>query len=211
MEGVLVAGFVLVSIGVVIVQRVSWRKQRVSWRKRKIRRRLRALPATPIGRVRGGLTKITGRLRTIDKLTAPLSRLNCAAYESWVCHVEEGSNNKWVRREVEVEDFLIDDGTGVARVEGAGAELAITSEDRWFGGPLDDATPERRAFILQHGGWDKFREGVLANGAEVTVVGEAEQELDPTPGATSGYREPPMRWVIRAGKHGLFVSDAPRD
>ncbi|MBI2895377.1 MAG: hypothetical protein HYY06_17615 [Deltaproteobacteria bacterium] len=189
----------------------------------KIKRSLRKLRPTPIGQVREGLVKIAGSVRPLDVLTAPLSGRACAYYEVLVeQRVSSGKSSHWrtIIREVEERDFLVEDGTGRARVEMVAVEAAVTRDGHWSSGTFNDASSELEAFLQRHGqsseGWIfnktlRFREGVLEAGERVAILGWAEREIDPEPGgAGHGFRDAASRVVLRAnGIQALRVSDDP--
>lgn len=192
-------------------------------KEQQIKRALRKLRPTPLGEVRDGLVKVRGTVATLEALQAPLSGRACAYYEVIVeQRVSSGKSSSWrtIIREVEERDFLLEDGTGRARVEMVAVEAAVTKDGHWSSGTLNDATPELEEFLQRHGhasqGWVfnktlRYREGVLEPGEEVAVLGWAEREIDPEPGtAGAGYRDAPTRVVLRAnGASALRVSDDP--
>lgn len=192
-------------------------------KEQKIRRALRNVRPTPIGQVREGLVKISGACRPLNVLRAPLSGRACAYYEVLVEQkVSSGKSSHWrtIIREVEERDFVVEDGTGRARIEMVAIEAAVTRDGHWSSGTFNDASPELEAFLNRHGhgseGWIfnktlRYREGVIEPGEQVAVLGWAEREIDPEPGgAGHGFRDPASRVVLRGnGVQPLRVSDDP--
>jgi hypothetical protein len=192
-------------------------------KEQRIKRALRNLRPTPIRQIASpGLVKVQGIVQTLDTLTAPLSGRPCAYFEVLVEErISSGKSSHWrtVIREVEERDFLIDDGTGRARIEMVAVQAAITKDGHWSSGTFNDATPQLEEFLARHGqrseGWlfnrtMRYREGVIEVGEEVAVVGFAELEIDPEPSTSgAGYRDAPMRPVVRGQLEGLYVSDDP--
>lgn len=168
--------------------------------------------------------KVRGKVATLDVLTAPLSGRSCAYYEVIVEEkVSTGKSSTWrtIIREVEERDFLLDDGTGRARVEMVAVEAAVEKDGHWSSGTLNDATPVLEGFLQRHGfgsvGWLfnktlRYREGVLEPGEEVAVLGWADHEIDPEPTTSgAGYRDAPTRVVVRSSVDvPLRVSDDPK-
>ena len=159
--------------------------------------------------------KITGRIVAIEPLTAPLSGRSCVYFD---CHVTACQEERKVTlvREIDRRDFLVDDGTGIARIEVAQMQAAVNLDGHWMSGGLNDAHPKLGEFLARHGHTTSslafnrglaYREGSFEIGERVSVAGHAEQE--PDPGGTGTYREAPTRWVLRDGGQGLLVSDDP--
>lgn len=210
---------------IVVVVAAIWAVVYYFSKEQKIKRALRALRPSPLSDVREGLVKVSGTVKTLEALTAPLSGRSCAYYEVIVEQkVSSGKNSTWrtIIREVEERDFLVEDGTGRARVEMVAVEAAVTKDGHWSSGTFNDASPELEEFLLRHGhqsqGWVfnktlRYREGVLENGEQVAVLGWADREMDPEPATAAsgaGYRDAPTRVVLRSnGEHELKVSDDP--
>jgi hypothetical protein len=91
--------------------------------------------------------------------------------------------------------FAIDDGTGRALIDPRGAELAIEISERQM--TLGEPTEIQRRLAATHGispGANLFREGILAIGARVSVIGMAVREPDPDGAArATDYRCTPTR------------------
>lgn len=162
----------------------------------------------------GGVAKISGFLvYEGEPLTSPLTGRRCAQYsvdvEQYRSHGKGGSWHTIIQEE-DAQDFLLDDGTGVARVKMAGAQVAVTRDERFRTGAFQDPTPELEAFLARHGRESKgffglnkklrFKEGVLEGGEEVAVCGVGHGEKDP--------ETRKMRLVLEGrGEIPLYVSD----
>lgn len=193
-------------------------------KERRIKRAIGKVQHMPIRQITGGgLVRAQGVVHCLDTLTAPLSGRVCAYFEVIVEEkVTTGKSSRWrtVIREIEERDFLIDDGTGRARIEMVAVRAAVTKDLHWSSGTFTEPTPELERFLQRHGqrgqGWVfnrtlRYREGAIEPGEMVAVVGHAELELDPEPSTSgAGYRDAPMRPVIRgSATEGLLVSDDP--
>ncbi len=173
--GVVFAVFLLASSGAV----ASWwlSDEQVA------RRRLALEPDVPIASLRPGQrVKVTGRLVLEDRLRAPLSRRDCAA---WWLRVEEPQGVEgWrvlVRRSESVPFWLQDAYGDRVRIDAATARFLVNLQPRGSCGILDQADPVQRAVLDEHGlplrtasGFGRtyrFHEGRLDAGARVVVSG----------------------------------------
>lgn len=177
----------------------------------------------------GATVRVTGTLREGPRLLrAPLSGRACAGY--WVqvqSRRSSGKSSHWVDiiSERDTVDFVIDDGSGSARVHTAHVELAIVLDHHQRSGTFDDATSLQEGYLRSYGhkstgmlGFNKtlrYREAVLEPGETVVVVGRARWEDDPELGAAQGpgYRQSAFekRLVLEAPRsEPLRVSDDPR-
>lgn len=162
---------------------------------------------------RTGLVRVEGRAAVADQLLirAPISGAECLFYDC-VVEAASGDSTRQVRREYRGVWFHIDDGTGIALVkfDDAGQSPAVPLE---FDGPPDlscaipldrkaepgaelRAALERTAVIRAGDDVPKHisaREGCIAPGDHVSVVGMASLELDPS---AYGHRGPPRAYVI---------------
>jgi len=181
-----------------------------------------------VGDGRTGLVRLEGRAAVADQplVHAPVSGTECLFYD---CVAEDDSkdSDRQVRREYRGVWFHVDDGTGIAlvRFQDAGQSPAVPVE---FDGPpgVSCAIPldrkaeraelrgalERTAVI--RAGDDiprhlSVREGCIAPGDQVSVVGVASFELDPS---GYGHRGPPRAYVItHAPDQPLVIVRGPLD
>jgi hypothetical protein len=168
---------------------------------------------------------ICGRIGQLDRLlTGPLTGRPCVFYR---CLVQEyrssGKSGHWhtIIEEHDSVDFLVEDRSGVARVEVSGAEPALVLDAHFRSGTFNDARPELEAYLARYGerstgrlGFNKsirYREGVLEPGETVAAMGKARLELDSSPDtARRGYRSRPQRPVLGLTPEGhLLLSDDP--
>jgi hypothetical protein len=188
----------------------------------------RAILSTPRVRLRdateGAVAKVMGRVEYLtDPLTAPFSGRSCAYYLVTVQEYRsQGKSGSWVTiiRESDGVDFLINDGTGKARVVNQLLKVVAVKDATYNSGTFHDAPPHLEAFLNKHGqkstGWLfnkslRYEEAIFEAGERLAVVGQIRFEHDP--GAVpegSGYRETPRRAVIDAPPTGLILaSDDP--
>jgi hypothetical protein len=146
-------------------------------------------------------------------LEAPLAASACVAYSTVVELVHREAATPFARESLAI-DFLLDDGTGRAHVAVAGARIVLSLRSI---SPL----PQRLARFHERSGWTpdgrwRCREGALAAGATVAVVGQARWEPDPAPDAPrpdASYRgsAEPRRLRLATGDLGrVVVTDDPR-
>jgi hypothetical protein len=189
---------------------------------KKARRALRAAPRCAIGEARDGrVEKLTGRISSLaEPLRAPLSGRRCVHY---AVTVEErrsssGGSARWetVLRDTDGADFLLEDGTGRARVVSKAITLLNTPVALYGWATFNYVTPEVRAYLAAHGLErkeafvnDSMRclEAVLVEGTMAAVMGAVSFEVDP---GGMRYREMPRRVVVTApqGK-SILASDDP--
>jgi hypothetical protein len=96
---------------------------RVSWRRRDVRRILRG--ATRIALAEPGARVVRGRIVALKMVEAPVSRRTCVGYD-----VRRGRTGRPTEVERACEDFLIDDGSGRARVLAGDVQLILDSVKR---------------------------------------------------------------------------------
>jgi len=216
----------LVATGFVVFGGLRW----YFGREQRLKRRLRSLPVQPIAETPEGKdVRVAGRLAYVDgnaPLTAPISGRPCAA---WRVVVEEmrgggGNNNskrKWVAvvTESEARDFLLEDSTGRARVDGTLVELVLDFDSRGSTGVFRDASPQLKDFLFWRGIATeglvfnknmRYREGILEAGEKVTVAGSGRWENDPSQRA-GGYREVGRILRVGAMEGGeLLATDDPK-
>jgi hypothetical protein len=188
---------------------------------RRAERALRAAPRTAIGEARAHeIEKLTGRVSSLaEPLQAPLSGRRCVHYV--VIVLEKRSSDgiaRWVTvlRDASGVDFLLEDGTGRARVVNDAITLLNEAVAIYGWATSNKVTPEVRAYLAAHGIErkeaflnDSMRclEAVLEEGTTATVMGAVSFEVDP---GSMRYREMPRRVVVTApqGK-SILASDDP--
>ena len=191
----------------------------------KRRRAIRsALPVAIAEAQAGRVVKLTGRVAYLtEPLLAPLSQRPCAYYLVTVDEYRSsGKSGSWVNiiRDTAGVDFLLEDGTGRARVVNQSMAVVAVSDAKYTSGVLDEPTPELQAYLAKHDktstGWIfnksmRYHEAVFEAGETVAIVGQVGFERDPggVPDGTS-YRSTPQRAVIAAPPGGsLLASDDP--
>jgi len=187
-----------------------------------LRRKIRAVPRQPIGAARSGeIVRITGRVQSVaEPLVAPISLRKCAYYEAIVERGVKGGPDR-IGHELRGHAFLVRDGSGVALVDPRGAAAVITYDvSGEFGRPLTppDELPDEVDALLRRNDVTvsrtksafepviAWREGVLAEGELVTVVGRCQWE----DAEGAGYRgEGEKRLVITApvGEKVMLTDD----
>ncbi len=148
-------------------------------------RLLRTRPS-PIGSCEGGFVALTGRVVPLQTLTSPFAGAPCVLYEHCLEeHVRKGKSASWdtVHDERHFEPFLLDDGTGVARIRADDAELLIRRDVHLRSSSLTADAPELAAYVRACGlptesflGLDRryrLTERFLAPGDEALVLGTA--------------------------------------
>ncbi len=183
-------------------------KRYVFTRRRRWRQHLRRLRRTRIAEARAGTVKLVGHVRVLEHtLVAPLTERRCVAWRTLVKD-QSGEGSSTMIDDRRAFDFLIDDGTGVASIRVAAAELELSYDGYRSSGLLKDAPEHIEAFLARHGKKSttlfglhrtlEYAEGVLEPGEEVVVCGTARWEPDPDPRNAQGYRETPMRLTVDA-------------
>lgn len=183
------AGVALVSFLVAVGVGAAWLDS-----DRKLKRRMRRFPLaakiadTPENtdvRVSGTLT----HAESIAPLSAPFSGLECVA---WRVIVEAGEGKNWheILREEEAVDFVLQDESGRAHVDGTFVSLALHNDARNRRSIFAAPSNELLAFCEARGvetSWRSLRTrvGTLVAGEIVTVCGQSRFEKDPN---SMGYR-----------------------
>ena len=145
----------------------------------------------------GEVAVIVGRVVECERpVQARLSRRMsaCAEYVVEALPMEAAF---WSERERQVgaADFVIADATGEALVMVAGLEVMLIKDSSEWNDP--DSVMRRR-------------EGVVAVGETVAVLGRGNREPEPRPNKMAGYRERPTILVVRSSRQQrLLVSDSP--
>jgi hypothetical protein len=171
----------------------------------------------------GVTIEIAGTIVSGATIEAPLTGRACVHYDLEIVEESRGTGapGLGVRRgyglhitpgrlhEVRGVTFTIEDDTGRALIDPAGAEIHPVAIAREM--TIGDPTVRQRALLVQHhmhARQNRFREGVLAIGDRVAVIGTAVREPDPDGAARAhGYRgDTPTR--LRLGgsaKHPLVI------
>jgi hypothetical protein len=171
----------------------------------------------------GALVKLVGRVRLVGQpMRSPAGGRECVFFDTAIeeeraretpqGHRDEG----WceIGRETKAIDFLLEDETGCAFVRAA-AWLVVPSIRTVAvdASPRDGARPELTAFLerrrlLRPGATVapqrlRFREGVLAPGDRIELVGRTRWELDPTP---TSYRARLKRLIVVVPPDGPLIA-----
>lgn len=157
-----------------------------------------------------------------DVLEAPLSGRACIFYHLEIFDDRAGRGRVSIARETKGLPFLIEDETGRAVVDPAGARSVCVFDRRESSKAMFDATPRQRALLgrlsNQVDWWGSrglfYWEGVIAFDEPITVVGMGmrEPDLDGLPGREQGYREggvTRMHFTSSASQQ-LIISDDPK-
>jgi hypothetical protein len=180
-------------------------------RARKIERALARCPRAWIREARGPV-RVSGRVvRAGDLLEAPLSGRPCVAYELVVQATEQRSGPGSVPRGVDKKEacsFLLEDESGTAQIDTSGpAFLAVVHDRAGVTGGVYPGEHRALSVILESHGLNpvnwlgrwraiRYAEGVLEEGALVSVGGNGVREIDQG-GDRRGHRSPPERLVLR--------------
>lgn len=203
------AGAALVAVLTAIGVGVTWLQPDP-----KLKRRMRRFPrAAQIAdtpehqdvRVSGTLAYVEGSA----PLTAPFSKQECAA---WRVVVVAGEGKNWheILREEESVDFILQDESGRAHVEGTFLSLALHNDVQNKGRIFAPPSTELLAFceargIETSGRSLRMREGTLVPGEMVSVCGQGRFENDPN---AEGYRGGKTILRVRPLESGeLLASD----
>lgn len=188
---------------------------------RKFRRRMNALPLAPNiaetpenknVRVSGSLAYVAGG----TPLVAPFSERKCAAWRVVAEH-KDGATWKQILHEAASTDFILQDASGRAWVEGTSLTMALHVDAKGQQGSFSGTTPRVLSFCKERGieteRFDSYRslriwESILEEGETVSVGGRGRFENDST--AHDGYRGSKIRLRVRPLESGeLLVSDDP--
>lgn len=186
-------------------------------------RLLRSVARTRLRDASDGQIKIVGQLRYVSPpRKAPLSGRTVGAYHvAIIAHLEapdaDGARTRVLVDERYCGDFLVDDGSGVARVQGAGAALSLdidVSHSPWFSGAhpaVGELLAARGVHVddLPSGARIQGYEGVLVEDETVVVCGKGRFEADPHGPGILDYRQgAAMRYVIAGdAANPALVSD----
>ncbi|MBI5366532.1 MAG: hypothetical protein HZA54_05815 [Planctomycetes bacterium] len=192
-----------------------------SWFTWKRRRLIVDTRTSPIGSCRGGFAELKGAVVAIDTVTAPFSEKPCVYCEYKVEEYRSrGKHGSWItlRRNREMVDFLLDDGSGRALVRLREAELSLTRDAAGGSGTFDNPTPRETAFLQRLGidpqgtfGFNRplrYSETILEAGDELYVLGS----VRPVERRDAVAADLGARLVVekRTGSE-LFVSDSSEE
>ena len=186
MEALLLIGVgigCLIGLGV-LVYRVAFSRQARG------RRAVARTPRSPVAKVRRGeLVKVVGQARVAMKpLRAPMSGRPCVCWHVRIQEARQGpQGGSWtdVLDEVEGQDFLLEDETGIALVRGVMPEATLASSGPWVDNYGDNFSPEVENFLGSRGEQlrgalgkrvMRYQERILDEGAHVAVLGMARRE-----------------------------------
>lgn len=184
--------------------------------RRRARRELRTKPVLGPSSPDGAVVRVTGVVRAIEPLTAPLSGRACVVYRARVDAspwLVRGAARKGVHEQLELTPFLIDRGEqGTVLVEGEHALLdlpvvVIGTADRL----------RREQFLLRHGvavkeaARARFEETLVEPGMRITVAGL--MMMDPAAAPSTGelhFRDAPPPSLRLTGnvEHPLAIGAA---
>ena len=190
-EGISMETLVLIGLGFGCVVGLGVLVYRVAFSPRaRGRRALERTPRTPIGEIRKGeMVKVIGHVRfAVEPLRAPMSGRPCVCWHVRVQEARQGAQGgSWidVLDEVEGQELLLEDGTGIALVRGVMPEATLASSGPWIDNYVDDFPPEVQGFFQGRGQQVRgalgkrvmrYEERILDEGAQVAVLGMARQE-----------------------------------
>jgi hypothetical protein len=190
-----------------------------SRRRRRHTEWLRALPRTRVLDAGNGRVKLVGRVRlVVDPLVAPITGRRGACYEAIVFESEPDEVTKKIISETRCSDFLLDDGSGVARVHAQGATLELVHDAQRSSGVWPPPA-ELESFLRRYGERGRgtflsrsleYSEAVLEEGEEVVVYGVGQWHADTNQHRPIGYRDPAAQFVVAAAEGiDLFITDDP--
>lgn len=186
-----------------------------------VKRELASLRTSPISEVRSnGLARIGGHVRPAhETLVAPVSGRPCLAFELWVRRAVRGSGTIEVGHLSDARSFWVEDGTGQALVDpnrrfavSLGEALCVSTDD------LPAEARERlERFLYRHGlslvdpggGTHLVSEGLVIEGARVSVAGFATVEVHPAGDAPPLRGSPVLRALRGSRRCPIVVSDDP--
>ena len=190
--------------------------------RQRVLRKLKSVEAVSIANaIEGQWVRISGRLAYEETtLQAPFSERECAAF-----HVNVTPRDRMAREAIDQHEsvpFRLVDESGEAYVDVVLPTLILMSDRRYASAILNDPPVRLEIFLAKHGqkvtNWVglneslKYREGILEDGEEVTVYGQAfwERNPDRQAGHLKGYRRLAKRLVIRGtDDNPILISDDP--
>ena len=120
------------------------------------------LPTAPIRSIPMGLIEVTGKVRYIEPLIAPMrSAKRCAGYRYVVEKISKDDDGKddytTIVDEIKCNDFMLVDETGEVKVEGKELDLLYLELDKQYSS-----------------GYKRYSQYLLKEGDEVLLIGKAE-------------------------------------
>lgn len=189
------------------------------------RRALRQAKLWPIGELpEGTCGRLVGTVRAIDRtLTAPLTGRACVWYRVSISApgaVAEMSADVVLVREEQAERFALEDDSGVAIVDPAGAQLERRRRGVYDRDSNRRPSERERAILTAHGEqWEgalgprslSFHEMIVEVGETICVAGTGTREADPDAARGESDRpSPPKRLSLASSsQRPLLVLDAP--
>lgn len=173
--------------------------------------RIAELPDSTLGRI-VGVVKPVGEV-----LTSPLGGRRCIYYLAQVR--TGGKHPKTVAQEERSVACTVEDDSGRALVDVAGAEMVVNQDAATTSGTFDNPTEIEAAFLAKHGQSGTgmvfnralvYREWTIEVGETIAVLGAGVREPDPDAPPVDAYRgEPRMRlrltstprWRLRISDH----------
>ena len=160
-----------------------------------------------IGFLKAGRHEVKGKIRALhDQFVSPLSQKSCVYYNFQVMEPRgSGKNTRWhtIINDVQHNLFGIDDGSGSAVIDIAGADLNLKTDLKADSGFLHTITPEMERALNKYKKTSKglifkksmrYKEIILEEGDQLYVMGEV-KDFD-------GYKP-----VFRKSEVPLYISD----
>lgn len=211
---------VAILLGIMTLAFVLWYFSKNERTKRQIaaaqRWKIAELPESTLGRIVGAAKPLG------EALTSPLGGRPCIYYLAIV--TTGGKHPKEVAREERSVPCLVEDDSGRAIVDVAGAELVLGEDSVTTSGTFDDATETELAFLRKYNlsptgtVFNKalvYRESTISVDETIAIVGAGVREPDPDAPPSDAYRgAPAMRlrltstryWRLRISDHHSTTS-----
>lgn len=171
----------------------------------------------------GQKARIRGRVEAIETISAPFSGKPCVCFDLRI-DVKKFVGKSWrwvtVHTQHEGRDFLLTDAEGsTALIDGLVLEFSLRQDGggrtSLFGNDDNVIAFAQAHGVSTHGFLQKrsirIREGVLMEGEQATITGEASWEIDPKGDVTtSGYRDTERQKRVRItglGGGPVFISE----
>jgi hypothetical protein len=193
---ILVTGAVAVLIPLGALVRALYRR-----RYNEITRAIEDAPRRVVSAAMSGeVVRVTGEVRAMELIEAPLTGRPCVYYSVVVLEsIEqgEGGTTRAVVEDSAGRDFFIEDGSGHAIVRISGARVAATRNQTRFGSGGGEASERLERFMSAHSHSGRglasypvtylYEESVILDGATVSVRGVAQRrEVGATIESTDG-------------------------
>ena len=151
----------------------------------------------PIGSLAGGFAELKGRIVPLQTELSPYSGEPCVYYDYIVEEYRQsGKSGHWrtISSGKRCHDFLIDDGTGKARIQAEGASFHLNVDAHGKSGTFNSPTPQLQDFLSRIGvsstsffGMSnralRVKETFLSPGDQMYILGFARPDRDPSSGA----------------------------